>query len=248
MKILFSILIKIVAVLLIICIGLFGFFHGCAIGCFGGGGCIEVTQDGWIIGGSSDELYIKGLSTNSQTKTILIIPSEYNGQEIKRFYNGKFSSDYVESLYFTHRIKKATFNCPNLKKVVLLSWESYVQNCGNFGDVDLKIYVRNGNLEARTQHFISDKFYYANTNFYYNYENAPSQGVYWIDNFDWGGKVEYIPQNPTREGYTFAGWYLEPECVNELNVDSFTMPQEELDENEKVLYQETAFYAKWIKN
>ena len=43
------------------------------------------------------------------------------------------------------------------------------------------------------------------------------------------------PDNPTREGYMFAGWYKEPECVNAWNFDT-----DDVDDN-------ITLYAKWLE-
>ncbi len=47
-----------------------------------------------------------------------------------------------------------------------------------------------------------------NTFFMYNYEEADNQGYYWVDYID-DNNPYAIPSNPSREGYTFSGWYYE---------------------------------------
>jgi len=104
----------------------------------------------------------------------------------------------------------------------------------------------------------------ANVSYYYNYENAPNGGFYWIDDYsneywidDFNGEIiKYPPENPTREGYEFMGWYKEAECTNKWNFDVDIVPVKSygvdspdwnaLRENYK--YNETALYAKWNKN
>lgn len=96
----------------------------------------------------------------------------------------------------------------------------------------------------------------ANISYYYNYENAENGGYYWIDDCDYGGKIEFIPPDPVRDGYTFGGWYKEAECINAWNFGADTLPekQTETQENsrgeteEVTVYQETILYAKWIQN
>ncbi len=60
-------------------------------------------------------------------------------------------------------------------------------------------------------------------------------------------KIEIIPPAPERDGYTFGGWYKETECINEWDFETDTLPQMQLDENEEIIFQETALYAKWNK-
>lgn len=79
----------------------------------------------------------------------------------------------------------------------------------------------------------------------YNYEESENEGYYWVDNFDYGSTIKYIPENPEREGYLFGGWYKEPECVNIWDFDKDTLPEQKLDEEDREIYQETRLYAKW---
>lgn len=63
----------------------------------------------------------------------------------------------------------------------------------------------------------------ANVEYHLNYETEKE--LFWFD-YSETGKVEksYEPvYEPKREGYEFAGWYKEPECINEWNfeTDSF---------------------------
>ena len=69
---------------------------------------------------------------------------------------------------------------------------------------------------------------------------------YWIDNY--GEKIEYIPENPIREGYKFEGWYKESDCINKWDFETDALPQARVDDQGQEIYQETKLYAKWIKN
>ena len=83
----------------------------------------------------------------------------------------------------------------------------------------------------------------ANTAYMFNYEGEPNGGYFFINNFDWGKKIDPAPYMPMRNGYEFKGWYKEPECINLWNFDSDTLPQEsEIGEN-----PETKLYAGWGK-
>ena len=53
--------------------------------------------------------------------------------------------------------------------------------------------------------------------------------------YDYGDLVE-VPEPPTREGYTFAGWYLDPGCTVQWNLET--------DQVEK----EMTLYACWDQN
>ena len=83
----------------------------------------------------------------------------------------------------------------------------------------------------------------ANTAYMFNYDGEPNGGYFFINNFDWGKKIDPATYMPMRNGYEFKGWYKEPECINLWNFDSDTLPQEsEIGEN-----PETKLYAGWEK-
>ena len=44
-----------------------------------------------------------------------------------------------------------------------------------------------------------------------------------------------LPQDPVRDGYDFAGWFKEEECLNEWNFD------------EDIVEEDITLYAKWIE-
>ncbi len=88
----------------------------------------------------------------------------------------------------------------------------------------------------------------ANTSYLFNYEEAPNDGYFFINDFEYGKKIENTPYEPMREGYTFGGWYKEAECKNEWNFDEDKLPEAEYDEEGNVEFVETKLYAKWIKN
>ena len=89
----------------------------------------------------------------------------------------------------------------------------------------------------------------ANTSYLFNYDNAPNEDYFFINNFEWGGLIEDTPYKPIREGYTFAGWYKEPKCVNAWDFEKDTLPTATYNEEGYVTnHIETKLYAKWIEN
>ena len=92
---------------------------------------------------------------------------------------------------------------------------------------------------------IETQIYVANTSYMFNYEGEPNEGYFFINDFERGGAIEDTPYEPRREGYTFAGWYKEPECVNAWDFTKDTLPAAEYDEEGNLLFVETKLYAKW---
>ncbi len=89
--------------------------------------------------------------------------------------------------------------------------------------------------------------YKANTAYMFNYEGAPNEGYYFINDFERGGLVENTPYKPIREGYEFCGWYKESECITKWNFNTDVLPEPTYDENGELEYVETKLYAKWSK-
>lgn len=89
----------------------------------------------------------------------------------------------------------------------------------------------------------------ANTSYMFNYEGAPNDGYFFINDFERGGLIEDTPYEPQREGYTFGGWYKEPECINKWDFVQDKLPEATYDEAGYVTdFVETKLYAAWIKN
>ena len=150
-------------------------------------------------------------------------------------------------------------NAPKLTKIIMIgthsSWyDSYSISLGK----DTKIYFstiqNHSDWEADELGCISGYnwcilgyYWLSNCNYFYNYDGAKNDGYYWSDNYDYGEKITYVPQDPEREGYIFGGWFQEPECVNRWNFETDTLPEAEYDDAGEVIYRETRLYAKWNK-
>ena len=87
----------------------------------------------------------------------------------------------------------------------------------------------------------------ANTAYFFNYEEAPNEGYFFINNFEYGSLIEDTPYKPTRNGYNFAGWYKEPECVNKWDFKKDKLHEEKYDEEGNFAFEELGLYAKWTK-
>ena len=114
-------------------------------------------------------------------------------------------------------------------------------------------YIEIGDEEKKGLFINIDLTYIANIEFVYNYEGAPNEGYYWIDDVEDGEKVEIIPPDPKRDGYTFCGWYTEPECENEWSFDTVINKAEPIPVPGRAsfYYPENHIYfiyANWIKN
>lgn len=89
--------------------------------------------------------------------------------------------------------------------------------------------------------------YKANTAYMFNYEGAPNEGYFFINDFERGGLIENYVYEPTREGYTFNGWYKDSECTQKWDFEVDTLPAPTYDENGQLEFIETKLYAGWTK-
>lgn len=91
--------------------------------------------------------------------------------------------------------------------------------------------------------------YKANIVYNINYPNEEYK-YHCVDNYAYStdetpSYITIIPPDPEREGYEFAGWYKETECINAWDFEVDTLPLVQYDENDEEIFQETMLYAKW---
>ena len=87
----------------------------------------------------------------------------------------------------------------------------------------------------------------ANISYFFNYEDNPNEGYFFVDLVEESGKLTKPPYDPKREGYTFDGWYSDKECTTVWNFENDIVTIE-FDENGERIYEEICLYAKWVEN
>ena len=85
----------------------------------------------------------------------------------------------------------------------------------------------------------------ANVLFCYNNGTAENE-FFIVDNNDGAYLINKPQYNPVLDGYTFAGWYKEPECINAWDFAKDLTPELEYDGDGNLIFKETKLYAKWI--
>ena len=203
---------------------------------------------------------ITGLTKLGQQQRFLVIPEEIDGVRVSTIGErpplqmwssigaADICSEKLEKVYFptsVYIVAGSFRNSLNFTKAMIIANEAV-----------------NGLDEAQITRYYSNKVYLgftahsqeyngrANVSYFYNYDIEENYGYYWIDDWNYGSKIEFIPPEPEREGYTFGGWYKEPECINKWDFETDVLPEERTEINEEgeeeVVYQETKLYAKLL--
>ncbi len=223
----------------------------------------------YITGTKNNEINIVGLTDEGKQQEYLVIPSEIDGKKVRAVgsgmqkvkpqlndvYGGIYGgiiSENLKRLYVNADVYwelTSYINAPELACV------SVIPVGGVWGLRMNELTYPVGSTEPLYVVPVyaiadSDKYIYNQPDliYSYNFEGAGNDGYYWIDNYNYGEKIEYIPAAPERSGYIFGGWYKEAECINEWDFDKDTLPSEKSDEENNVIFQLTVLYAKWIKN
>ena len=208
-----------------------------------------------ILGGESVEKYvtISGLTQEGQEKEVLVVPKTIEGYSVTHIMKGipsmnnavDWKSDKLTALYlYDNLFVDAWFHCPNLKGAFMLSVS--MEKGFYIGDRLSKIYVSVVHYFAcydNAPYIV----YPANITYNYNYESAPNNGCYWLDNLKDGEKITYVPEEPKREGYRFGGWYHEAECINKWDFENDTIISYEYEEYTQETFYENVLYAEWLE-
>ena len=227
-----------------------------------------LTSGDFIYWVNDDYVVFEGLSEQGKEKETIVVPQEIDGYKVEKLtrpygfgYRGYFESENVKQIYIVPNLSWSPIisgdRMINLEKVVFIGVSNSISDLYASGIYNVPMVyfssIKNyHNIQASETGLLNygdeDNFWLSNCNYFYNYEGAENDGYYWSDNYNYGEKIAYIPQDPEREGYIFGGWFQEPECVNVWNFDTDTLPEAKYNEDGEALYQETRLYAKWLKS
>ena len=225
-------------------------------------GCKEkiYTSGDFIYRLNGGQLFLEGLSEQGKEKETIVIPQEIDGYTVDHYTylyglgsKGNFESEKLRKIYIIPSVsmyRVGSSSAPNLREIVLIGIDNRIGNTTRISE-SINVYfcsTKRYSEQANELGCLNTTYYnewLSNCNYFYNYDGAENDGYYWSDNYDYGEKITYVPQNPEREGYIFGGWFQEPECVNIWNFDTDTLPEAKYNEEGEALYQETRLYAKW---
>lgn len=157
------------------------------------------------------------------------------------FYpRGPEGSTRIKRCYFPRSIKEIGSGY-----MYLTSGNLQIFYCGEIVDLNnfnadekVKIYVPSEKY-ALFKEVLSEYFggglLKANVSYCLNYDG---NSYYYIDYYENGEKILYIPPEPQRDGYSFVGWFKESGCLNrwDFEVDALQITEE---------MQEIKLFAKW---
>ena len=215
---------------------------------------------------------IMGLSEEGMKKESVIIPEYIDELKVEEL--GKSVEFWgIQGVWEENHVLKKVYipfdilcrgnifaKCKKLEKIIILQHNpnKYDGNSGKYNFVTSFNYEVEDVVNIFVGH--NGKLRFANVSYFYNYDNAPNDNYFWIDDYEYGEEISFIPPEPTRAGYTFGGWYKESECINKWDFEIDTLPEvkytdviptHQLFHNESTdydyrIYQETKLYAKWI--
>ncbi len=193
---------------------------------------------------------IIGLSDAGWEKNVIIIPKYLDGFKVCRTWRvfGRtrpiFGEGYNKKIYLTFKLDE--FVEGNFARQNLFFLNDGLLNTDNYTQGEYRVFLP-------YNVYISDEDYKGavyHANITYMVDNE----IYWIDLCE-NGPIEDIPQNPTKDGYTFDGWYKDKEYTMKWDFEKDTLAPVEIinHESEKIyggwleyIYEEIKLYAKFI--
>ena len=171
--------------------------------------------------GKYDYVYITGLTEKAKNAEFLIIPDEIDGMPVESV--GTFTSMTLKKLYVSKSVRRI------IKGRILFARSSdckvlYISNTFKCIEENCTYYVsEHAEKNYREKSGGAKLMKVANVSYWYNYPDAPNEGIYFIDDLNEGEGFEFVPPDPTRDNFTFAGWYSDEECTEPFDMDGFSM-------------------------
>ena len=186
---------------------------------------------------------IDGLTEKGRMQKNIVIPEEIDGRPV-RLFSGNSSAPNVKKIIVSYNV--GTINSWGLSSgsLFVIDYPAGLKvlyvNCQYKKSTMMEPHflIASAAEESYKGHTFSIMYSIANIQYLYNYEDAKNKGVFFIDDLEVNEELEIIPEIPKREGYTFTGWYAEPECTNEIELNGYVKTDEE------IVY----LYAGWKEN
>jgi len=232
----------------------------CTLFLFVFSGCDKEYESGdfkYIKFGKDSKAYVEitGLTQQAEDKRVVIVPEKIDDAPVTAIWKRSFmnwgeflvwDTENLEKLYLPYNmsisIDLVSKNDNVSVFIINMNKELYSDGIGASSGFPVSslhnatLFIDKVYAAKHADDAFAYKYNVANVTYFYNFERADNDGVFWIDNVEEGNLIIDIPPTePTRERWTFGGWYTEPECVNEWHFDSDKVPADGVD-----------LYAKWL--
>lgn len=198
----------------------------------------------------SGEAFIIDVSSAAKDKPYLVVPNTVNDLSVRigrrTLYGslyGSIKSDKVKRIYIFSDIEEHV----GLEYQYVKSLEKifcfYIQGI-SFDFEQSDVYQGTYGPSYNENFYPNNKnSFYANVSYHFNYDGAPDEGYYFIDDYD-DELIGFIPEYPQREGYEFLGWFKDEETLIPWDFEVDRIPEKIYNDG---VYQfvETKLYAKW---
>ena len=189
---------------------------------------------------------IKGLTEKGKQLKNIVIPEEIEGKKVVSVI-GAAETPNLKKIIVSYNVSRINsfggrsqgslfvINYPHWPKIIYVNCEC--KKSAVFPSI--RGYLATNAEKSFSEHYHSlQGFSFANMQYLFNYEGAPNKGVSFVDDLETGEGIEIIPAIPKRDGYTFIGWYAEPECLNKIELNGYVKTDDE------IVY----LYAGWEEN
>ena len=176
-------------------------------------------------------IYIMDITDEARNLEYLVVPEEIDGLPVYRLEYGRGSKN-IKKVYIPYAVKSigaSGFVNPSVKCLYVNAYPNLSSIGANSGDIYVPSIALNRYTKVLSIRYISgiDNVFEANLTYMYNYKFSANGGVYFVDDLDVGESITYIPPDPKREGYIFNGWYIDPECQTQFDVESYIRSEED---------------------
>ena len=196
---------------------------------------------------------IVGLSDIGMEKEVIVIPRYIDGYRVFRIKKpltikgGIFGGNNDNhKIYITYKFDEFNFLCFQGQQVLYLG--EGLLNTESYGYIYYHAFVP-FNVDLSKDNVKGGHVRYANVTYMVDDE------IYWIDECE-NGPIEYIPEEPKKDGLSFEGWYKDKDFINKWDFEKdWLAPIEKIEHNvldeinseswTEYKYEEVMLYAKF---
>jgi hypothetical protein len=202
------------------------------------------------IDSDTNTVYLMGFTKEGEKKDVIVVPTTIENRKVTTIgyeqprvfgsplYQGSFYGSYSK-LYIHSQVKSIIREYTG--HIIYSSKDNYNIYMGGEINTSIKSTMYFPFQTLKNNSLDKDLYNVGFSNLVY-YLNDGTDNTLFSDDID-GTKVEVIPPTPYNPGYTFTGWYKEPECINLFDFDNEILPKKLYDSEGFVIRSETKLYA-----